>query len=89
MLRIGKCLVLASLFIGTGCTDTEKRPEPPKKSVSSKVKPADVDVPVAVSKLLPTEQVNEKNAHAQAQIMFNDLSKEKGNLERTESAKRE
>ena len=89
MLRIVKCTLLAGLLTGVGCTPVEKRPETPKKAAVSKSKPAGDDVPVAVQKILPVDQVNEHNADAQAKIMLDNLSKEKGQLDRTESAKRE
>jgi hypothetical protein len=85
MKLIGKYLLLAGLLAGAGCTRDEIRPDSVKKT--STLKTADDDVPTPVSKLLPADQLNDKNANAQAQAMYDALKKEKNQIERTESAK--
>ena len=86
---IGRCLLLFCLNASAGCmTDAkEKRPEAPKKTAAAK--PAETETPVAISKILPPSQVNEQNAHAQAEQLYETLTKEKGQLEKSETASRD
>ena len=89
MKRIATSLLLACL-LAVGCTSTKHvaAPEQPKKSASAKPSTKD-EVPVAVQKLLPPDQLNEKNAIASAQQAYDILQKEKNQLEKSESARRE
>ena len=90
MKLIAKYVVLAGLLGSVGCTGIEKAPESPQVKSTKSAKPIEEEnVPEAVSKLLPPEQIDERNANAQARAMFDQLQREKGQLERTESAKRE
>ncbi|MCE9531254.1 MAG: hypothetical protein K8T89_09055 [Planctomycetes bacterium] len=86
MKRIYHCLLLAGL-LSVGCTSlkNEQSPDSAKKSTSAKPN----DVPVAVMKLLPKEELNARNAHAQSQLLNDVLSKEMTRAEKTESAKRD
>ena len=89
MKRLATILLLACL-LAVGCTSAKQAvvPEQPKKSASAKTSPKE-DVPVAVQKLLPPDQLNDKNASASAQQLYETLKKEQGQLDKTESAKRE
>ena len=72
------------------CTGPEKLPDQTQaqRTRSNRVIEED-NVPPAVSKLLPPDQVDEKNARAQAKLFADELSREKGQLDKTESASRE
>jgi len=89
---IAKLVVLAGLFATIGCTNTqgEIRPDQTQAKRLKNAKPLEDDsVPESVAKLLPKEQVDARNSHAQAQAMLDQLEREKSQLERTESAKRD
>jgi hypothetical protein len=81
-------LLLAGLLACLGCTsDSQEKlrdSSVPKRTAS---KPANDSVPASVSKLLPPEQVNANNATAQAQLLGEDLRREKAQLDKSASAK--
>jgi len=75
------CLsLLAVCLLAVGCTPMIKRPEPDRSTTTS-AKLED-DAPVT-PKLLPADQLNDKNARAQAQILGQTLKKENGQTEST------
>ena len=83
---------LSLLLIGlltAGCTPLwkETKPEQPKKTVAAK--PTTDQVPAAVAKLLPPDQLNDKNARDQAQLLEDTLKKEQGEMQPVASAKRD
>lgn len=79
------CSLLAASLFAVGCTSTDKRPTDSLKQTVS-AKPSS-EVPAELQRLLPKEQLNEKNARAQAKLLENTLRREGGPLERTESAR--
>lgn len=82
--------MFAALFTAVGCTPIEKQPDSPKpKRVKTEKPTEEENVPASVSKLLPPEQLNADNAHAQTKAMFDQLDREKNQMEKTASAKRE
>ncbi len=75
-------ILVAGLLL-TGCTPLNKQ------VVSESAKPkTGRDVPEPVKKLLPAEQVNEKNAQSQAKLLEETLNRESGN-ERAATASRD
>lgn len=92
-MKFGKGLLLAGLLGCVGCMNNsgEKLPDapPPKRTAKAEARPdlGDDEVPAAVSKLLAPEQLNARNANAQAKAMADQLMREKGQLGRTESAR--
>jgi hypothetical protein len=81
-------LLLAGLLGCLGCTSDSQEKlrdgSAPKRTAS---KPASDGVPASVSKLLPPDQVNANNASAQAQLLSEDLRREKNQLDKSASAK--
>lgn len=87
---IATCFLLAGLFGGVGCNNMEKVPEQTQAKRTKTSKPLEEEnVPAAVSKLLPAEQLDAANAQAQIKAFEQQLAREKGQLERTESANRD
>jgi len=73
MKRFATCLVCAGLISMVGCTNSasDRRTTAQK---APKIQ-ADDDVP-PVAKLVPLEQLNDKNANAQADALYRDLMKD-------------
>ena len=86
-----KCVMFAGLLGSVGCTGVDKAPErtQAKRIKSPKPQVQEENIPAAVSKLLPPEQVDARNARAQARVFEEQLSREKSQLERTETAQRD
>ena len=81
--RVARELLDRGLALGTvalglvGCGNKKEmlQPEKPKPVA---VAPANNDVPAPIARLLPKEQLNENNAHAQAKLLEETLLREKG-----------
>jgi len=71
MKTICKALLLMALA-STGCSTAEKQVEGPKLTAAGK----SPEVPVELKKLLPKEQLSEKNAHSQAKLLEDTLYRE-------------
>jgi hypothetical protein len=74
MKRFAKCLVCAGLIAMVGCTNSavDRRTTAQKPP---KVQPTDDDAP-PVAKLVPLDQLNDKNANVQADALYRDLIKD-------------
>jgi hypothetical protein len=88
---LNKGLLLAGLLTCVGCMSDkhEKLPTAPTGNKTVSTKPADDSVPSAVSKLLPPEQLTDRNAKAQSKVLEETLRRERQQLDKTESAKAE
>ena len=87
---IATCVMLAGLLGAVGCTNTEKVPDQTQAKRLKNAQFAEEDnVPAAVAKLLPPDQIHAGNARPQAKVLAEQLEREKGQLERTESAMRD
>jgi len=77
-------LLLAITAVGCTPLTRERVPDAPAKKSAGKG-----DAPPPVAKLLPEKELTPENADAQAKIFYDTLMKEKGKVEKTESARRE
>lgn len=76
-------------LLAIGCTSTKSSTQPdPSKNLAA-VKPAGDKVPAPVARLLPAEQLDPTNAHAQARLLEESLMRENGQMDRTATARRE
>jgi hypothetical protein len=87
---IAACLMLGGLFGSIGCTGVDKVQEPTQaKRVNTSKSAQEDDVPAAVSKLLPSEQLDARNAHAQSKLLNEKMQSEMSQLERSATAQRD
>lgn len=89
-----KRIAVGLLFLGfagvIGCTGVDKVPEGTQaKRVDTRKAAETADFPAAVSKLLPPDQLDARNAHAQAKLLNQQLEREKEQFGRTATAQRE
>lgn len=88
---IATCVMLAGLLGSVGCTTTDQEKAPSRRGMmqSKSAKPVEEgSVPAAVSKLLPAENIDQSNYQAQMKILADQLDREKGQFDKTESARR-
>jgi hypothetical protein len=79
-------MVLLAGLLAVGCTSMKKETQPDQTKKTAAAKPASDQVPAPVAKLLPAEQLDPNNVHAQAQLMEQTLNREKGQTEQTATA---
>jgi hypothetical protein len=90
MKYIATCLMLAGLFGAVGCTPVEKVPEQSQAKRVNHTKPVEEDdFPATVSKLLPADQLDARNAKAQSKLLNDQIEREKSQLNKTETAQRD
>jgi hypothetical protein len=82
--------MLAGLFGAVGCTPVEKVPEQTQAKRVNNTRPVEEDdFPAAVSKLLPADQLDARNARAQSKLLHEQLEREAGQFNKTETAQRD
>ena len=88
MVMISRGIGLAALIGLTGCvTDKgEKLPDAPTAKKTASSKSAGDPVPAPLAKLLPADQLNESNASAQAKIAYDQLLRERDQLDSAATA---
>lgn len=89
---IATLIMLLGLFTAVGCKttpDTFTDDMQAKGTNSAKPVEEEENFPAAVSKLLPADQLDARNAHAQSKLLNEHLEREKSQLGRTATAQRD
>jgi hypothetical protein len=88
---IATLIMLAGLFGTVGCKTTDNFTDDMQVKRTNSAKPVEEEenFPAAVSKLLPADQLDARNAHAQSKLLNEHLEREKSQLGKTATAQRD
>lgn len=90
MKTLATWVLLSGLMGSVGCTMFEKQPDGTQAMRTKRNKPVDdAEIPDAVTKLLPADQVDARNAHAQSKLLRDQIDREMSQVNRSATAQRD